>query len=83
MPRKFIPLLIAAALPLAVLSVGPTQRPPLLVDGPEIAMATSVRTTPANFTAAIEACLNDNAAAIVRADATTETGRDVTCQTKL
>lgn len=82
MARKFIPLLIAAALPLAVLSVGPTKREPLLIDGPDIA-ALQKPVVAASYTARIDACLKQNGAAVIRAATSNNSGENVTCLNSL
>ena len=82
MARKFIPLLIAAALPLAVLSVAPAKREPLLIDGPDIASLQKPAIT-ASYTPEIEACLKHNGAAVIRANSSDTDGETMTCLTSL
>jgi hypothetical protein len=82
MARKFIPLLIAAALPLAMLSVGPTKREPLLIDGPDIA-ARQKPVVAASYTETVDACLKRNGAAVIRAATSNNPGENVTCLTTL
>jgi hypothetical protein len=81
MTRKFIPLLIAAALPLAVLSVGAIKRESLLIDGPDIAALQ--KPVVASYTARIDACLKHNGAAVIRTNTSSTSGENVTCLTSL
>jgi hypothetical protein len=82
MARKFVPLLIAAALPLAMLGVGPAKRELLLIDGPDIA-ALQKPAVAAHYVPEIDACLKRNGAAVVRAATSNNNGENVTCLTSL